>query len=79
MQVVVELPGLVADPEVVVLVADEVVEDHEVREQDLVHPPDGLEAVQVVLGGLALHVTGLVGQVMRWPDGCARRALRARP
>ena len=61
-QVVVELPGLVADPEVVVLLAREVVEDHEVGEQDLVHPPDRLEAVQVVLGGLALDVAGLVRQ-----------------
>ena len=60
MQVVVELPGLVADPEVVLLVADEVVEDHEVREQDLVHAPDGLEAVQVVLRALALDVARLV-------------------
>ena len=61
-QVVVELPGLVADPEVVLLVADEVVEDHEVGEQDLVHPPDRLEAVQVVLGRLALDVARLVGE-----------------
>ena len=51
-QVVVELPRLVADPEVVRLVADDVVEDHEVREQDLVHPADRLEAVQVVAGRL---------------------------
>ena len=61
-QVVVELPGLVADPEVVVLVAHEVVEDHEVGEQDLVHPPDRLEAVQVVLRRLALDVLRLVGE-----------------
>ena len=63
MQVVVELPRLVADPEVVLLVAHNVVEDHEVREQDLVHPADRLEAVQVVLGGLALDVTGLVREI----------------
>ena len=61
-QVVVELPGLVADPEVVLLLADEVVEDHEVREQDLVHPADRLEAVQVVLRRLALDVVRLVGE-----------------
>ena len=59
-QVVVELPGLVPDPEVVLVVADDVVEDHEVREQDLVHAADRLEAVQVVLGALALDVAGLV-------------------
>ena len=62
-QVVVELPRLVADPEVVLLVADEVVEDHEVREQDLVHAADRLEAVQVVLRALALDVARLVREV----------------
>ena len=60
MQVVVELPRLVSDPEVVLLLADEVVEDHEVGEQDLIHSPDRLEAVQVVLGRLALDVVRLV-------------------
>jgi hypothetical protein len=40
------------------------VEDHEVVDQDLVHPSDRLEAVQVVLGGLGLDVAGLVGQVL---------------
>ncbi len=59
-QVVVELPRLVADPEGVVVVAHQVVEDHEVREEDLVHSPDRLEAVQVVLGGLALDMARLV-------------------
>ena len=59
-QVVVELPRLVPDPEVVRVVADDVVEDHEVREQDLVHPPQRLEAVEVVLRRLALDVVRLV-------------------
>ena len=63
MQVVVELPGFVADPQVVVLLAGQVVEDHEVGQQDLIHPPDGLEAVQVVFGRLGLDVPGLTGQV----------------
>ena len=61
-QVVVELPRLVADPQVVVLLADDVVEDHEVGDEDLVHPPPRLEAVQVVLGRLALDVARLVGE-----------------
>jgi hypothetical protein len=55
-QVVVDLPGLVADPDVVVLLLDQVVEDHEVGEQDLVHPPPGLEDVQAVAGRLLLYV-----------------------
>jgi hypothetical protein len=42
-QEVVELPGLVPDPQVVGLLPDDVVEDHEVGHQDLVHPPDRLE------------------------------------
>ena len=63
-QVVVELPGLIADPEVVLVRLDEVVKDHEVREQDLVHPPPGLEAVEVVLGGLRLDVARFVGEML---------------
>ena len=53
-QVVVELPRLVADPQVVVALAHDVVEEHEVGEQDLVHPAPGLEGVELVpvrLGG----------------------------
>ena len=63
MQVVVDLPRLVADPEVVLFVAGEVVESHEVREEDLVHAAPGLEAMEIVLGGLALDVLGLVCEV----------------
>ncbi len=62
-QEVVELPRLVPDPQVVRIVAHDVGEDHEVRDEDLVHAPDGLEAVQVVLGGLRLDVRGLVREV----------------
>ena len=59
-EVVVDLPRLVADPEVVLVVAHDVVEEHEVRAEDLVHAPDRLERVEVVLGALALDVAGLV-------------------
>ena len=62
---VVDVPGLVADHDVVVLVADEVVEHHEVVDQHLVHLPDGLERVQVVLAGLLLHVGRLAGEERR--------------
>ncbi len=61
-QVVVELPRLVPDPQVVVGLPHDVVEQHEVGEQDLVHPPPRLEAVQVVLGGLAVDVLHLAGE-----------------
>ena len=63
MQEVVELPRLVADPEVVCIGLDEVVEDHEVGDEDLVHPPPRLEAMQVVLGGFGFDVRRLVGQL----------------
>ncbi len=59
-QEVVDVPRLVADPQVVRLLAHDVVEDHVVRDQDLVHPPPCVEAVQVVLGRLGLDVAGLV-------------------
>ena len=61
-QEVVDVPGLVADPQVEVLVFDQLAEDHEVADQDLVHGPDGLERVQIVLGRLAFDVPGLAGQ-----------------
>jgi hypothetical protein len=43
-EVVVDLPGLVADPHVVALLLDDVVEEHEVGDEDLVHAAVGLEA-----------------------------------
>ncbi len=64
-QEVVEVPRLVAEPEVEVLPLDQVVEDHEVVDQHLVHAADGLERVQVVLPGLGLEVPRLAGQQPR--------------
>jgi hypothetical protein len=62
-QEVVEIPRLVPDPQVVALGGDDVVEHHEVREQNLVHPPEGVEYVQFVLARLGLHVSRLSGQL----------------
>ena len=62
-QVVVKLPGLVTDPDVVIRFTYDVVEDHEVRQQDLVHSTPRLEAVEVVLRRLAFDVTRLVCEV----------------
>ncbi len=62
-QEVVDLPGLVSDPDVVPLLAHDVVEQHEVRAEDLVHPPDRLERVEVVLAGLAIDVRYLGGEL----------------
>jgi hypothetical protein len=61
-QEVVDIPGLVADPQVERFAGGQLGEDHEVGDQDLVHGPDRLEGVQVVLCRLALDVPGLAGQ-----------------
>ena len=65
MQEVVELPRLVADPQVVVLGLGHIGEHVEVREQDLVHRAQRLERVQVVLTGLGLDVRRLARQQPR--------------
>ena len=65
MQEVVDVPRLVADDEVEVLALHQLVEDHEVVDQDLVHAPDGVERVQVVLARLLLDVPRLAGEVPR--------------
>ena len=62
-QVVVQLPGLIPDPQVVGLVVHHVMEEHVVRDEDLVHATPGLETVQVMLGRLALDVARLVRQM----------------
>ena len=59
---VVELPRLVSDPQVILLVRDQIVEHHEVRNQDLVHPPERLEHIQLVLVGLGLDVGRFAGE-----------------
>ena len=64
-QEVVDLPALVGDPHVVRLHLHEVVEDHEVRDQDLVHPPDRLEHMQIVVGRLRGDVGRLARQAGR--------------
>jgi len=59
----VDVPRLVADHEVVLAGLDDIVEDHEVRDEDLVHAADGLEGVQVVLGRFGRDVRGLRGEL----------------
>jgi hypothetical protein len=61
-QEVVDVPALVTDHEVVVAVRHDLVEHHEVVHEDLVHPADRLERVQVVLASLALDVRALAGE-----------------
>src|ERR1022692_89196 len=63
MQVVVELPGFVANPQVVLVLLGNVTEHHEIGQQYLVHPAPGLEAMQVVVGTLPLKMTGLTGEL----------------
>ncbi len=55
-QEIVHVPGLVAHPEVVMLVGDQVGEHHEIADHDLVHPPGRLEHVQIVFGAFVLEM-----------------------
>ena len=59
---VIDVPRFVPDDEVVQPLLHDLLEHHEVGHQDLVHPSERLEAVQVVLAGLRRDVRGLVGQ-----------------
>jgi hypothetical protein len=59
---VVDVPGFVPDDQVVQPLLHDLLEHHEVGHQDLVHPSERLEAVQVVLAGLRRDVGRLVGQ-----------------
>ena len=63
--VVVDVPGLVADHDVVVLGLHQVDEGHEVVAHDLVHRAQREERRQVVLAGHLLEVAALVGQALR--------------
>jgi hypothetical protein len=62
-QEVVDLPALVRDPDVVAILGHDVVEQHEVGDEDLVHPAPRLKAVQVVLRRFGLEVRRLRGEV----------------
>ena len=59
---VVDVPRLVADHDVVQPFLDDLLEHHEVGDQDLVHAAQRLEAVEVVLAGLRRDVRRLVGE-----------------
>ena len=76
-QEVVDLPGLVGDPDVEALLAHDVVEDHEVRAEDLVEPAQHVEGVQRVLARLGVDVRGLGRELARSPGGSSRRTPRA--
>ena len=64
MKEVIDVPCLVPDPEVVVPLFHGVVEHHEVRREDLVHPPECLEDPEVVLAShLRLDVLRFAGKL----------------
>jgi len=78
-QIVVGLPRLVADDEVVRLGLEHAVEGHEVREEDLVHVAPRLEDSEIVLAGLRFDVRRLAGQqAARRMDGLSARLQHAR-
>jgi hypothetical protein len=65
-QVVVEVPAFVGDPQVVRLCFHHVGEGHEVGRHDFVHVPHGVEGVQLVVArGPVLEVRALVEQEVR--------------
>ena len=64
-QEVVDLPRLVADPQVIAGLAHDVGEDHEVGEQDLVHVAPGAEHRQRVLARVGLDVRDLARELRR--------------
>ena len=55
-QEMIDIPGFVADDQIVVAVADDVVEDVEVVDEDLVHPAQRFEAMQIVLARFGFDV-----------------------
>ena len=62
MPVMIHVPGLVRDDEIVMLLLEHFLEHHEVGDQYFVHAANGLERVQVVFAGLGLDVVGFVGK-----------------
>ena len=76
-QEVVDLPGLVGDPEVETLLGHDIVEDHEVRAEDLVEPAQHLEGVELVLARLGVDVRGLGGELGAGRVDASRRTPRA--
>ena len=58
----IDVPRLVGDHEVVAARVDSILEEHEVGDQQLVHAPDRLEGMEVVLAGLLLDVPRLAGE-----------------
>src|SRR5437870_4449212 len=73
-QVIVDLPRLIADPEVVFAFAHRVQEHHEVGKEDLVHPAPGFENMKVVGAGLKLDVLRFARQFLaQWVNPLAMR------
>ena len=75
--VMVDVPGLVGDHEIVAARLDGILEDHEVRDQHLVHAADRLEGVEIVLAGLQLDVPRLAGKPRTERMDASRRSLPA--
>src|SRR5690242_15456407 len=62
MPVVVDIPGLVRNDEIVAALIDGVLKDHKVGDQHLVHAANSLEGVQIVLARLKFDVPRLAGE-----------------
>ena len=60
--VMVDVPGLVGDHQIVAAGIDGILEDHEVLDQQLVHAADRLEGMEIVLARFELDVLRFAGQ-----------------
>ncbi len=77
-QEVVDLPRLVPEPEVIVALAHDVVEEHEVRDEHLIELTPGLERVQLVLARRAPRTRSTRSRGGAMPGESARLPPRAR-
>ena len=75
-QEVVDLPRLVTDPQVVRRLAHDVVEEHVVGAEDLVHPAERVERVQVVVRPTRSPSAPTPRPARRWRGARPRRAPR---
>jgi len=62
MPVMVDVPGLVRDHEVIGALLDGVLEDHEILDQHLIHAADRLKAVQFMLAAFELDMPRFAGK-----------------
>ena len=58
----IHIPGFISDHQIVFLLFQNLLEDHEIGDQDFIHISDRLESIQIMFAGLRLNMVGFVGQ-----------------